>query len=311
MQVFMQRSTQSWLVFVFLGAININTHEAVALNVATPKECRSPDNANIVAVFEEAHAIYISCDDSLFCLKLEKCKPTSISFAKGCTDCPMLSGGDRNPFQRIAFWGIRREWGPKALLHEYGHIAGHNLSYGSAEINDKQFNFPVVLGKLLNASYWDMTTIAPFRFRTSNARLTRNRSAQDLPLALALQSFSGKAQSRSAQAGAPQPMPPALRCGLRVDQNPFPSDARRVLQQNLQIAQNFKPFSEAEMQELRDRCKPDAADGRYELYKLSLKFDNPEARFAHNFPLDTEQSEVEDMLGAQQNTGHPFPEKQF
>jgi hypothetical protein len=27
--------------------------------------------------------------------------------------------------------------------------------------------------------------------------------------------------------------------------------------------------------------------------------------------LDTEQSEVKDMLGAQQNTGHPFPEKQF
>ena len=88
-------------------------------------------------------------------------------------------------------------------------------------------------------------------------------------------------------------------------------DSLEVLHQNLQIAQNFKPFSESEMQELRDRCKPDAADGRYELYKLSLKFDNPEARLAHNFPLDTEQSEVKDMLGAQQNTGHPFPEKQF
>ncbi len=88
-------------------------------------------------------------------------------------------------------------------------------------------------------------------------------------------------------------------------------DSLEVLQQNLQIAQNFKPFSEAEMQELRDRCKQDAADGRYELYKLSLKFDNPEARLAHNFPLDTEQSEVKDMLGAQQNTGHPFPEKEF
>jgi predicted aldo/keto reductase-like oxidoreductase len=88
-------------------------------------------------------------------------------------------------------------------------------------------------------------------------------------------------------------------------------DSLEVLHQNLQIAQNFTPFSEAEMNALRERCKTDAADGRYELYKLSLKFDNPEARLAHGFPLDTQQSEVKDMLGAQMNTGHPFPEKQF
>jgi uncharacterized protein len=88
-------------------------------------------------------------------------------------------------------------------------------------------------------------------------------------------------------------------------------DSLEVLHQNLRIAQNFKPFSESELQSLRDRCKQDAADGRYELYKLSLKFDNPEARLAHDFPLDTQQSEVKDMLGAQQNTGHPFPAKQF
>jgi aryl-alcohol dehydrogenase-like predicted oxidoreductase len=88
-------------------------------------------------------------------------------------------------------------------------------------------------------------------------------------------------------------------------------DSVEVLQQNLRIAQNFKPMNEAEMSELRDRCKPDAADGRYELYKLSLKFDNPESRLAHGFPLDMQQSEVKDMLGSPQNTGHPFPEKQF
>jgi hypothetical protein len=65
------------------------------------------------------------------------------------------------------------------------------------------------------------------------------------------------------------------------------------------------------MDELRDRCKVYAADGRYELYKLSLKFDNPESRLAHGFPLDTKQSEVQDMLGSSENTGHPFPEKKF
>jgi aryl-alcohol dehydrogenase-like predicted oxidoreductase len=88
-------------------------------------------------------------------------------------------------------------------------------------------------------------------------------------------------------------------------------DSLEVLHQNLQIAQNFTPMTEAEMNALRERCKPDAADGRYELYKLSLKFDNPEARLAHGFPLDTQQSEVQDMLGATENTGHPFPEKKF
>lgn len=88
-------------------------------------------------------------------------------------------------------------------------------------------------------------------------------------------------------------------------------DSLEILHQNLQIAQNFTPMSEAEMNALRNRCKPDAADGRYELYKLSLKFDNPESRLAHGFPLDTKQAEVKDMLGAEQNTGHPFPEMKF
>jgi predicted aldo/keto reductase-like oxidoreductase len=88
-------------------------------------------------------------------------------------------------------------------------------------------------------------------------------------------------------------------------------DSMEVLEQNLRIAQNFTPMSEVEMNALRERCKPEAADGRYELYKLSLKFDNPESRLAHGFPLDTQQSEVKDMLGSEMNTGHPFPEKQF
>ncbi|HVI07536.1 MAG TPA: aldo/keto reductase [Candidatus Binatia bacterium] len=86
-------------------------------------------------------------------------------------------------------------------------------------------------------------------------------------------------------------------------------DSLEVLHQNLRIAQNFTPMGEAEMNELRERCKPEAGDGRFEVYKLSLRFDNPEARLAHGFPIDTQQSEVKDMLGEQTNTGHPFPEK--
>jgi hypothetical protein len=62
----------------------------------------------------------------------------------------------------------------------------------------------------------------------------------------------------------------------------------------------------SEMQALQERCKQ-YADGRFELYKVSLKFDNPEARLAHGFPLDDEQAEVKEMLKATENTGHPFP----
>jgi hypothetical protein len=61
------------------------------------------------------------------------------------------------------------------------------------------------------------------------------------------------------------------------------------------------------MQALRERVLKYAADGRFELYKLSLKFDNPEARMAHQFPLDSKQPEVQEMLGSSENTGHPYP----
>jgi aryl-alcohol dehydrogenase-like predicted oxidoreductase len=86
-------------------------------------------------------------------------------------------------------------------------------------------------------------------------------------------------------------------------------DSPEILQQNLQIAQNFVPMSSQEMQALRERCKAYASDGRFEAYKLSLKFDNPEARIAHGVPLDLKQAEVKDMLGASENTGHPFPSR--
>jgi hypothetical protein len=61
------------------------------------------------------------------------------------------------------------------------------------------------------------------------------------------------------------------------------------------------------MAALRNRTRQASADGRFELYKLSLKFDNPEARLAHEFPLDDQQSEVKEMMKAAQNTGKPFP----
>lgn len=84
-------------------------------------------------------------------------------------------------------------------------------------------------------------------------------------------------------------------------------DSPAVLRQNLQIAQNFTPMQPSEMDALRAHCKDYGGDARFEAYKVSLKFDNPEARIAHGFPLDLQQAEVKDMLGAVENNGHPFP----
>jgi uncharacterized protein len=73
-------------------------------------------------------------------------------------------------------------------------------------------------------------------------------------------------------------------------------DSLDTLHQNLRVARGFTPMPASEMQALRDRCAAAAGDGRYEPYKLSLKFDNPQARWAHGFPLDPTQKEVQEML---------------
>jgi len=79
-----------------------------------------------------------------------------------------------------------------------------------------------------------------------------------------------------------------------------------IVEQNLRIAQNFTPLSHAEMEALGERTRQ-YADGRFEPYKVSLKYDNPEARLAHDFPIDTGQKEVKEMLREVENTGKPFP----
>ena len=81
-----------------------------------------------------------------------------------------------------------------------------------------------------------------------------------------------------------------------------------ILQQNLKIAQDFRPMSASEMQTLATRVSGPAADGRFELFKVSLKYDNPEARMAHDFPLDEKQKEVQEMMRSTENTGRPFPQ---
>jgi aryl-alcohol dehydrogenase-like predicted oxidoreductase len=73
-------------------------------------------------------------------------------------------------------------------------------------------------------------------------------------------------------------------------------DSLDVLRQNVRIARGFTPMTEDEMNALRARCAPTAADGRYEPYKVSLRYDNPITRMPHGFPIDRTQREVREML---------------
>jgi aryl-alcohol dehydrogenase-like predicted oxidoreductase len=73
-------------------------------------------------------------------------------------------------------------------------------------------------------------------------------------------------------------------------------DSIDVLRQNIRVARSFRPMTEHEMNALRVRCAPTAADGRYEPYKVSLRYDNPITRLPHGFPIDQTQREVREML---------------
>src|SRR5947209_448866 len=61
-------------------------------------------------------------------------------------------------------------------------------------------------------------------------------------------------------------------------------DSLRALSQNLRVARGFEPYTEDEMQSLRERCAEAAADGRFELYKTSKSFDGEPGRKQHKFP---------------------------
>jgi len=65
-------------------------------------------------------------------------------------------------------------------------------------------------------------------------------------------------------------------------------DSMRVLRQNLAVAREFKPLSEADMEALRRQSAPLAADGRFELYKTTAKHEGPVGRREHGFPVELE-----------------------
>jgi uncharacterized protein len=61
-------------------------------------------------------------------------------------------------------------------------------------------------------------------------------------------------------------------------------DALSVLRQNLAVARGFTPLTGQQMQALRDRCAPVAADGHSELYKSTMMYDGDVGREQHGYP---------------------------
>jgi aryl-alcohol dehydrogenase-like predicted oxidoreductase len=57
-----------------------------------------------------------------------------------------------------------------------------------------------------------------------------------------------------------------------------------LLEQNLAVARNFKPMTADEMASLRDRCRAQASDGRFELFKTTRFYDGDVGREQHGFP---------------------------
>jgi uncharacterized protein len=64
-------------------------------------------------------------------------------------------------------------------------------------------------------------------------------------------------------------------------------DSMEVLDQNLMILRDFKPLSADAMQLLRDHGKQ-FDDGRYELYKSTIKYDRDLGRSQHGYPSSAE-----------------------
>jgi aryl-alcohol dehydrogenase-like predicted oxidoreductase len=65
-------------------------------------------------------------------------------------------------------------------------------------------------------------------------------------------------------------------------------ESPKVLRQNLNVARGFRPLSARAMEALRRRVAPVAADGRFELYKISAAFEGDESRRVHGLPLHDE-----------------------
>jgi aryl-alcohol dehydrogenase-like predicted oxidoreductase len=104
---------------------------------------------------------------------------------------------------------------------------------------------------------------------------------------LGMKSMGGSGEIITHGAATPQE---ALRyaMSLPVASTISGNESMEILQQNLAIARGFQPMSDREMQDLRQRCKLLAADGRFELFKVTKKYDGGVGRQQHHFPSPEE-----------------------
>lgn len=100
---------------------------------------------------------------------------------------------------------------------------------------------------------------------------------------IGMKSFGGDARALHARAVAPKD---ALAYALSLPIATLVSgiDSMKVLEQNVGVARGFRPLSARAMQAARKRAAGPAADGRFELYKISSAFEGPEARRQHGLP---------------------------
>jgi aryl-alcohol dehydrogenase-like predicted oxidoreductase len=100
---------------------------------------------------------------------------------------------------------------------------------------------------------------------------------------LGMKSFGGSGEIISHGALVPED---ALRyaMSLPVATTISGMDSLGVLEQNLRVARGFKPLAVEAMQAIREAAKMFAADGRYELFKTSTKYDGKIGREQHHYP---------------------------
>jgi aryl-alcohol dehydrogenase-like predicted oxidoreductase len=61
-------------------------------------------------------------------------------------------------------------------------------------------------------------------------------------------------------------------------------DSMAILEQNLRVARGFQPLGAEQMASIRERVRTLAADGRYELFKTTTKYDGKVGREQHHYP---------------------------
>jgi len=104
---------------------------------------------------------------------------------------------------------------------------------------------------------------------------------------IGMKSLGGDARQVAARVVTPQE---ALRYAMSLPVATTVSgiDSMKVLRQNLAVAQGFKKMNKQEMNALRRRVSEEAADGRFELYKISAKHEGVVGREQHGFPSEKE-----------------------